>query len=781
MDKPSGDVRLVPTATHWGAYTAEVRGGQFAAMRPFAADPDPSPIGQSIPGATGDALRIAQPMFRQGWLAHGPRRGANARGAEPFVAVPWDEALDRVAAELTRVKTAHGNAAIFAGSYGWASAGRFHHAQSQMRRFLNLFGGHAHAVNTYSTGAAEVIVPHVMGNFWDLTAKMNTWDQVAAHGELVVAFGGMALKNSQVHGGGFGRHVGREGQKKCVARGVKFVSLSAVKDDAADFLNAEWLTPRPGSDTAVMLGLAHTLVHETLHDEGFLARHCVGWERFRPYLMGEADGTPKDADWAAALSGLAADAIRALARRMARHRTLITVSWSLQRADHGEQPYWMAIALAAILGQIGLPGGGIGFGYGAANGIGAGGARIPPPSLPQGFNPVKAFIPVARIADMLENPGAPFAYNGDTLTYPDARLVYWCGGNPFHHHQDLARLQRAWQQPETIVVHEPWWNALARHADIVFPVATAMERNDIAGTSQDNHVLAMQQVVPPVGEARTDHAIFAALAERLGFAAAFTEGRSEMDWLALLYQRWQERAATVGAAMPPFDVFWEAGHCTLPERADPPPFLSEFRADPEAHPLKTPSGKIELFSATIAGFGYDDCPGHPVWHPPAEWLGAAAARRFPLHLISNQPRTRLHSQYDNGAVSQASKVQGREPVWINPRDAAARGIRAGDVVRLFNDRGACLAGAVVTDQVMPGVVQLATGAWYSPAPDAAPRAGRNSLITCVHGNPNVLTRDAGTSRIAQGSAAQTCLVEMERFAGELPPVEAMRPPRIVTR
>jgi biotin/methionine sulfoxide reductase len=161
---------------------------------------------------------------------------------------------------------------------------------------------------------------------------------------------------------------------------------------------------------------------------------------------------------------------------------------------------------------------------------------------------------------------------------------------------------------------------------------------------------------------------------------------------------------------------------------------------------------------------------------PAEWLGGALARRFPLHLISNQPRTRLHSQLDNGSVSQESKVQGREPVWIHPRDAEARGIADGDVVRLFNDRGACLAGAVVTDLVMPGVVQLATGAWYSPAPDGTP--GGNGAF-CVHGNPNVLTRDMGTSRLAQGPSSHTCLVEVEQFAGPLPRITALEAPVVI--
>jgi biotin/methionine sulfoxide reductase len=194
-----------------------------------------------------------------------------------------------------------------------------------------------------------------------------------------------------------------------------------------------------------------------------------------------------------------------------------------------------------------------------------------------------------------------------------------------------------------------------------------------------------------------------------------------------------------------------------------------------ANPLTTPSGRIEIFSANVASFGYDDCPGYPVWIEPYEWLGAAAAKQYPLHLISNQPRTRLHSQFDPGRVSKASKIQGREPMVMHPSDAAARGIADGDLVRVFNGRGQCLAGVIVSDSIRPGVVQLSTGAWYDPAEPGV----EGSL--CKHGNPNVLTRDKGTSRLGQGPSAHSALVQVERFQGEAPPVTAFVPPEVSQR
>jgi len=771
------DTKLVPTATHWGAYTVRVKNGHVTALEPNSEDPDPSPIGPGMTQAIDDAVRIPRPMIRKGWLesmkAGLPSVNRDRRGSEPFISVPWDEALDIVAAELIRVKETYGNESIYAGSYGWASAGRFHHAQSQMRRFMNLFGGNTFSVNTYSSGAAEVIVPHVAGNWVDVCYNSNTtWGSISDHSELVVAFGGLALKNSQVHGGGIGKHVALEALQLCRKNGVEIVNVSPLKCDAADFLSAEWLPARPGSDVAMMIGLAHTLLSENLYDREFLASHCVGYEPFIAYVMGQVDGVEKTAVWAANICGLSAESIQGLARRMKQKRTLVTVSWSLQRADHGEQTYWMAITLAALLGQIGLPGGGFGFAYAGAAGMGSPGTSVAPAQLPKGENPVRTWIPVARIADLLLNPGSTLEYNGLTLTYPDTRLIFWAGGNSFHHHQDLNKMLKAWHKPETIIVNEAWWNSMARHADIVLPVTITLERNDITTSGLSLQIMAMHKAVDPAGEARSDHDIFKGIAARLQLEEAFTENRSEMQWVEWIYDETCAHAAEQGINTPDFETFWENGMLELPSRPERNLF-QDFRKNPIDNPLQTSSGKLELFSNDIASWNDPDQPGHAVWHEPAEWLGSELAKIYPLHLISNQPATRLHSQYDNGGYSQSSKVNGREPVWIHPNDAQLRSIKEGDLVRLFNSRGTCLAGAVVTEAISEGVLQLSTGAWYDP--EIPGEVGS----MCVHGNANVLTRDVGTSRIAQGSSAQTCLVQAEKFEGIPPPVQIFQPPEII--
>jgi len=319
-------------------------------------------------------------------------------------------------------------------------------------------------------------------------------------------------------------------------------------------------------------------------------------------------------------------------------------------------------------------------------------------------------------------------------------------------------------------VHDSAWTASARHADVVLPATITLEREDIGAAAGDPLLVAMRRAVARYGEARDDYEIFSGLAERLGFGEQFTEGRSPRQWLQYLYDATRRLLVARGFDAPSFERFWEAGELMLPTLPWDGGIVRAFRRDPEAAALPTPSGKVEITSAMIASFNYQDCPEHPAWLAPSEGAGSAAMARFPLQLVANQPATRLHSQLDFGAISQASKVNGREPVRIHPRDAAARGIAEGDIVRLYNDRGACLAGAVVSEALRPGVVQLSTGAWYDPEDASADQP------LCVHGNPNVLTRDTGTSRLAQGCAGQLSLVEIERYEGPPPRVKAFDPP-----
>jgi len=752
--------------THWGAAEIESDGRRLTSVRPWPADPAPSRILENLPTAYHHPTRIGQPHIRRGWLEHGP--GPAARGSEPFVPVSWETALDLLAAELERVYESHGPDGVFGGSYGWASAGRFHHAQSQLHRFLNCLGGYVRSVNNYSFGTSGVLLPHVVGDTGLVMTGATAYSVIAEHTGLLVAFGGLSPKNSQVASGGIGRHTMAPALAAARARGCRLVSISPLRSDTDASLDAEWIAPVPGSDAALMIALCHVLDADGLADRRFLDRYTVGFPRFARYLRGEADGVPKTAEWAAGLTGVAATRIRALAREMAASRTMITVSWSLQRAEHGEQPVWAGLVLAAMLGQIGLPGGGFGHGYGSSGDVGNP-RRLSAPRLSQGFNGIDSYIPVARIADMLLQPGAGYDYDGQHRRYPDVKLVYWAGGNPFHHHQNLARLREAFSRPQTVVVHDPFWTATARHADIVLPSTMTVERDDIGVGGGDSTMFAMPQLAEPHAQARDDYGILADLAERLQVGKEFTAGRTGWQWLPHLYGEWRSRLSASGHEIPSFEEFWASESLEIPVPDPHQVLLAAFREDPGRSPLSTPSGKIEIFSETIDGFGYPDCPGHPVWLEPAEWLGRHPAR-YPLQLVANQPRRRLHSQLDVGAYSAEGKISGRETAAMNPADAAARGITGGTLVRIFNDRGSCLAGIALSDDIRPGVVQLSTGAWYDPDP-ADPSF-------CRHGNPNVLTADRPSSTLSQGTTGQLAMVDIEPYGTAPPDLTVHCPPPI---
>lgn len=760
------------TSTHWGTYRARVLDDTLVGLDPVPWDRNPSPIGQSIVDGVVAPSRVRRPAIREGFL-RGRGASREGRGKEPFVEVSWDEATDIVAAELSRLKAEFGNESIFGGSYGWSSAGRFHHAQSQVHRFLNSIGGYVYFKDTYSSGAARRVLPHVVGDMDDLRKKHTTWASLAKNCELFVAFGGLPTKNGQVNAGGANDHAVSDWIRKLDAAGVEFVNISPVRHDIDAITHAAWIPIRPGSDIAFILALCHVLISEKRFDRAFIDKYTVGFARFSAYVLGESDGHPKSCEWAAPLTDIDAEIIRALARRMASKRTMVNTTWAIQRAIQGEQPFWGIVALASLLGQIGTPGGGFGVGYSCMNDVGSGRREFSGPRLPQGNNAVKRFIPVACVSDMLLNPGQPFDYDGVSYVYPDIRLVYWAGGNIFHHHQDINKLIRAWRRPEAIIVHEQFWTAQAKFADVVLPATTAVERIDIGSSSGDGFMVAMKQLIRPVGEARDDFEIFAEIAGKLGAERHFTEGRTVMQWLERLYEESRARGRENGVVLPEFEEFWRAGHVEYPWPEVEQVFLKDFRNDPKRHPLATPSGLIELYSEEVAGFGYEECPGHPFWKPPFEPPKQDSA--YPLHLLSNQPATRLHSQYDHGKVSRATKLNDREPITINTGDARARRIRDGDVVRVFNQRGAMLAGAILSDNVRSGVAQIATGAWYDPL-----IAGEIGSLD-KHGNPNVLTPDVRTSRLAQGCAAQSTLVQIERWEGAVPPITAHDPPRFTRR
>jgi trimethylamine-N-oxide reductase (cytochrome c) len=761
------------TATHWGPVYAHVEGGKFVRVTPFSKDPYPSRVLNSFADRVYASSRIKSPMVRADFLKRGAQSDTSQRGRGEFVRVTWQDALDLVARELKRVKSAHGNQAIFAGSVDWHSVGFLHNPPVLLRRLLNLNGGFVDCSGDFSVQAAATILPHVVGDA-EVYDQQSAWPTILKHTNVLVLWGANLMINNLI-GWNPTDHYVYSALPQLKKSQVRIISIDPRRTETAEYLGADWVPLRPNTDVALMLGIAHTLYTEKLYDRNFLAKYTFGFDRFLEYVLGKTDDHPKTPEWAAAITQVPASTIRSLARTIARGRTMLMGGWAIQRQDHGEQPPWMLVTLAAMLGQIGLPGGGFGFGYHYASG-GVPAADAPEISgIDAGTNPVKLVIPYDHmISDLLLHPGQTIDFNGQKLTFPDIKLVYWAGGNPLSHQMDRNRQIEAWRRPETIIVNEIFWTPTAKFADIVLPVTTTFERNDleIMGEYSHRYILAMHKVVDPLYEARSDYAIFSDLSDRLGVRDKYTAGRDEMGWIRSFYDAARKKAGRAHPNMQSFDQFWQKGYVEFPIPATATEFVkfADFRANPALHALGTPSGRIEIYSKTIEGYHYEDCPPHPSWLEPVEWLGSSTAKEYPLHLISPHPKDRLHSQLNNTSIRQWYEISGREPILLHPTDAKARGISNGDVVRVFNRRGQFLAGAVVTDQIRPQVVAVHEGSWYDPD-----KPGEIGALD-KHGNVNLVTSDKSASKLSQGNIANTVLVQVEKYRETPPPVTAFTPP-----
>lgn len=769
------------SCSNFGAFWAKVEGGRVVKVRPWEGDPHPIATIEGAVDLAYSTSRIRYPMVRRAWLEKGPGADPDSRGRDDFVRVSWDKALDLAAAEIKRC-AAIGPWSIYTGSYGWGHFGRLFNSQTALRRLFNLMGGSVGSTSNYSKAGLEAIMPYVLGQI-DAEGPQTSHQTILENTDLIVFWACDPLKDNHISTNvpDHGEYGWFEAMKKA---GKKAIFIDPLKTEGCKILSGEWLPVRPHSDVALALGIAHVLITENLADKKFLADYTTGWEAFFDYVTGKKDGTPKTPEWAADKTEIPAATIRDLAHRFVKGRTMLVSGWTPQRQQHGEQFPWVFVTLAAMIGQIGLPGGGFCQRYHLDN---AGAPQADSPALSTTMQAGKRketmpwpkekgaeTIPVARIVDMLMNPGKSYEHNGKTFIYPDVKMTYWVGGNPLHHHQDRNRQIAAWKKFDTVIVQDFQWTASARFADIVLPAATGLEREDIEGLGVVTRkaYFAMRKVIEPLYETKSDYVIFQMLAEKLGIEPEFSDNKSELDRVKEVYAAALDQAKAKKIPMPDFDAFWKAGivEFATSEKNLRRTKYKEFREDPLLNPLPTPSGKIEIFSKTIEKFGYADCPPHPTWLEPVEWLGAKE-KKYPLHVNSCHPDYRLHSQLNGTKVRALYAVAGREPCTINTRDAAARGIKTGDVVRVFNDRGQCLAGAVVSDDIRPGVIQLQEGGWYDPVKANEPNA------LCTYGDVNVLTIDIPTSRLAQATSAHTCMADVELFKGEPPKVTVFDTPK----
>lgn len=782
----------VYTAAHWGVLKVTLKNGKVVksedAFSSSFVNPLQSVTADLIDGKTTN--RIKAPMVRKSYL----EKQANhreLRGADEWVEISYEKAIKLVSDEILRVRKEKGANGIFGGSYGWKSSGNMHNSRILLQRFLKMGGGFVGSYGDYSTGAAQVILPYVLGTL-EVYEQQTAWPLVLEHSKVVVIWGANPMDTLKIAWTATDDQ-GLKYLSKLKDSGKKIICIDPIKSDTIEFFGkkTEHICPRPNTDVALMLGIIHTMLQSEKYDKDFIENYTEGFEVFRDYVLGKKDNVVKNAKWASNISGVSEAKIKSLAKLLFENRTMIMAGWNIQRQHHGEQAHWMLVTLASMIGQIGLPGGGFGFSYHYSDGGSpttnapvVGGITIGKAA--EGgaewlINEASVSIPVARISDCLLNPGKTIKYNGKEITYPEIDLIYWVGGNPMVHHQDTNTLIKAWKKPSTIIVNEIYWTPTAKMADIVFPITSTYERNDItmSGDYSNLRICPMKQVSKPLYKAKNDYDVFSDLAKASGFMETFTENKTEMQWIKEFYDSAFNQAKKAGitledgSEMPDFETFWKNNRpITFAPTPEGMEFVryADFRDDPILNPLGTPSGKIEIYSKTIEKMNYKDCKGFPQWFEPIEWMGMKN-KGAEFALVSSHPALRLHSQLNNTSLRNKYAVANREPIWINPIDAKTKGIKSGDLVRAYNKRGQILVGAVVSNIVPKGVVRIYEGAWYDPE---NPKE-ENSL--CKNGCANVLTIDIPTSELANGNSANTAMINIEKFKGDAPKLTAFKAPK----
>jgi anaerobic dimethyl sulfoxide reductase subunit A len=693
---------------------AHVRDGQIVRIStdPRRWTPEQPPLHACVRGF-GQLERVNHPDR----LRH-PLRRTGRRGAGEFERVGWDEALDEIAGQMLRIRDAYGPAAILDCSRTGSLS--MLHNRTTVLRLLNMFGGCTELWTNISAEAEVFAVRQTFGAKAEYkSAGREPTDYVNSRFLLMWGWS----PGDGTFGTGTQRYL-----KEAKRRGARIVCVDPRLTRTSRELADEHVFIRPSTDAAALIAMAYVIASEGLQDQAFIDRHVLGFDAagvpagasYRAYLFGEPDGVPKTPEWAAQITGVPAATIRRLAIEYATTKpAALQCGYAPGRTIAGEQFHRAAYALAALTGNIGVPGGNTGVSNGATGRVGI-------KSLPAGANPTGARVASPLLADLLAR--------GRSGGYPaDIKMIYSAAGDLFNQLPNVRKTVAAAERLEFMVAHDHFLTPTARYADIVLPATTFWERNDVhvpwAGAG--HYVIYMKQAIDPVDECRNDLDACAALATRLGIAGY--NDRSEEAWL---------RELTCDT-IDDFEAFRAQGVARLPAPEHAVAFAREI-ADPERHPFSTPSGKIEIYSTTLAAtpdpYGLGAIPPIPTWVPETE------DARHPLRLVTPKSRARTHSIHDNQPI--LARVD-RDDVWMHPADAAARGIADGAPVRVFNDLGATVLPARVTDRIAPGVVSIKEGAWF-----ALDERGEDTRGCC-----NVLTSDAASP--AGASPFNTTFVDVE--------------------
>lgn len=647
-----------------------------------------------------------------------PMRRVGERGEGKFERISWDEALDKIASEMKRIKTAHGPGAFVNLQYAGDTDGL---QATAVGRLLNMFGG-----NLQHWGGASL-----EGNYWSAQATYGTRrvalqspDPFAA--SLIIMWGLNPANNRYTANTNLSMAKAREAGTRIICVDPRYTVSAAVYAD-------EWIPIIPGTDTAMLVAMAYVMITENLHDRGFLDANTVGFDKFKEYVLGGEDGIAKTPAWAEAITGVAAATIESLAREYATTKpAALMIAWGPGRTAYGEQYFRAANTLMAMAGNVHVS-----MGETA-------GERIPRRhGFGKGRNPFNydegapehvgssLDASVRNRRQVLQGKLYEAILEGKAGGYPsDIKMVWVNCGNTLNQFPNTNKGVKAFKQLEFIAVSEQFMTPTAKFADILLPATTHLERNSIYG-GQNPHGLGNIQegagsiffankVIEPIGESKSDFQVCVELAPRLGIEDY--SDKTEEEWL-----RWEMSGPGMEKYIPDYDAFKKQGVYKFPP-SGPTSSSQPPAEDTGTRSYPTPSGKIEIYSQSIADLNDPKIPPIPKYIETWESRNDPLAKKYPLQFISSHHKLRAHSNFHN--VKWLTDLEPQR-VSINAADAEARGIHNGEVVRIFNDRGEIRIPAFVTETIMPGVVDICEGAWYNPDSQGIDRGG------C----PNVLTKD----------------------------------------
>jgi len=660
-----------------------------------------NPAGTAYMKGCSRGFQAAKAAYAPDRLLH-PLVRTGPRGSGEFKAVSWPEALDQVSEKLNEIKNKYGNESLILLGGSGACRGALHNTGLLPKRFLNLFGGYTQVYGNYSSAAVSFVTPYVFG-----TQYAGIDPGTLQHSRLILLWGANIAVTR------FGSELPPR-IREAAKRGVPLIVIDPRKSKTAGMPNAQWIRVRPGTDTALMAAVLYELIGRSLVDRSFLERYCLGFDRVENYILGTDDHCPKTPAWAEEICGTPADTIKRLADTYGRTKPAALIpGLSIQRTIGGEESARMAMVLQAATGNIGIPGGSSG-GYVWG--------RLPKPKCGQMDTLSKSGNP--SISEYLWPDAVLEGKNGGFPT--DIKAIYNVGGNFLSQGSDIRKNIRAFEAVDFAVCHEHFMTPTARHCDVVLPVTTFLEREDIIFTKL-NYLFFSAKAINAPHSVKDDYDIFCELAQRLGFRDKFSEGKTAGRWL-------EEFIAS--SAIKDVDAFKQTGIYAGEDQMRIG--LSEFIADPAKKALKTPSGKIELASDSYARTGYPAIP---------TYRGMPDDANHPLRLVTPHSFYRINSSYSNVAWFRDKE---RQVLWINPVDAAQREIRDGQMALIRNTRGKIRISVRVTEDTMPGVVCLREGIWPDLDADGCDRAG----------SANILTSTVPT-KPCQGSRTHSVLVEVE--------------------